>query len=66
MTEWNGHYKDYDYSLPSYTLENLRLHLESIEQNIESAKKNKDHNALDYYLPKLAALKTAIRKLESQ
>lgn len=39
MTEWNGDYKDYDYSDPRYTLENLRLHEESVEHNVEWVKK---------------------------
>lgn len=65
MTEWNGHYKDYDYSDPRYTLENLRLHEESIERNILWVKQHGNSGALDYYLPKLAALKTAIRNLSA-
>ena len=65
MAEWNGHHKDYDYSDPRYTLENLRLHEESVVRNIEYVKELNDSGALDYYLPKLAALRTAIRQISS-
>jgi hypothetical protein len=63
MTKWNGHYKDYDYSDPSYTLKMLTGIREYTERNVEWAKEHKDISALDYFLPKLAALNVAIRAI---
>lgn len=65
MVEWNGHYKDYDYSDRSYSLEMLIGIKEYTERNVEWAKEHKDRSALDYFLPKLAALNVAIRKFNS-
>jgi len=65
MVEWNGHYKDYDYSDRNYSLEMLVGIKEYTERNVEWAKEHRDISALDYFLPKLAALNVAIRKLNS-
>ena len=64
MKHWNGHYVDYDYSNSNYDLDMLEGIKGYTLRNIDLAQEHNDISALDYYLPKLAALNTAIEALK--
>ena len=65
MKKWNGHYEDYDFSDPSHSLETLKGIEKYTQSNVEHAKDTGDEKMMEYNLPKLMAVRKAIRILET-